>query len=326
MEITYKQFIDNILETRGRFACGDEYHERHHIIPRCMGGANDEENLIDLFAREHFEAHRLLALENLDNKKLTHAWWMMSTMLDSGNRQIKITPEEYEEARNKFSQSMLGANNPMYGKPSPKRGTHLTDEQKLHLREINLGERHPKYGKQLSEEIKSKISTAHLGKIASQEARLNMSNAHLGRNMGADSPRAKRIAQYGLDGVLIKIWDCVSDAARALNVSISSISNVCCGVNKSAAGYQWRYVVDSVIPRIDAYTCQSGKYQIKTIARCDDDWNIIDVWQGCVAAQNGTGINKSHISSCCNGKRQRAGGYKWKILNKNNEEGSTTIT
>ena len=31
--ITYKEFIQNILDTRGRFGCGDEYHEKHHIIP-----------------------------------------------------------------------------------------------------------------------------------------------------------------------------------------------------------------------------------------------------------------------------------------------------
>ena len=59
--MTYLEFIDNILKTRGRFACGNEYHERHHIVPRCMNGADDEINLIDLYAREHYEAHRLLA-------------------------------------------------------------------------------------------------------------------------------------------------------------------------------------------------------------------------------------------------------------------------
>ena len=44
---TYKEFINSILESRGRFACGGEYYERHHIIPKCIGGTNDEENLID---------------------------------------------------------------------------------------------------------------------------------------------------------------------------------------------------------------------------------------------------------------------------------------
>ena len=67
-ELTYKDFINNIIKVRGRFACGDEYHEKHHILPKCMGGTDEKDNLIDLFAREHFEAHRLLALENPENE------------------------------------------------------------------------------------------------------------------------------------------------------------------------------------------------------------------------------------------------------------------
>lgn len=49
--MTYIELINDILETRGRFNCGNEYCERHHILPKCMGGTDDEENLIDLFAR-----------------------------------------------------------------------------------------------------------------------------------------------------------------------------------------------------------------------------------------------------------------------------------
>lgn len=43
------------------------------------------------------------------------------------------------------------------------------------------------------------------------------------------------------------------------------------------------------------------------------------VWEGFMAAQNGTDINRSHISSCCSGNRQHAGGYRWKILDENYE-------
>ena len=76
--MTYQEFIDNILKTRGQFSCGDEYHGRHHILPRCKGGTDNKENLIDLFAKEHFEAHRLLALENPNDSKLVFAWWSMA--------------------------------------------------------------------------------------------------------------------------------------------------------------------------------------------------------------------------------------------------------
>ena len=46
--MTYNEFIQNILDTRGRFGIPDgEYKERHHIVPKCLGGTNDKENLID---------------------------------------------------------------------------------------------------------------------------------------------------------------------------------------------------------------------------------------------------------------------------------------
>lgn len=37
------------------------YTERHHILPRSLGGGNEPENLIDLTAEDHFFAHLLLA-------------------------------------------------------------------------------------------------------------------------------------------------------------------------------------------------------------------------------------------------------------------------
>ena len=319
MTNTYQEFIQNILNTRGRFACGNEYHERHHITPRCMNGTDNEDNLIDLFAREHFEAHRLLALENPDNAKLVYAWWMMSTTITSNQRRESITSEEYEEAKKMFSRAMSGANNPMYGKPSPMKGTHLSEARKQYLREINTGERSPKYGVPVSEETRAKMRLARLGKTATEEARLNMRNAHLGKNMGADSNCGKRVAQYGLDGVLVKIWDCMADVERELKIDAKSISNVCRGIRRTAGGYQFRYADGDVDRQIAPYVSQSGKYQLKMIAQCDDDWNIINTWYGCVAAQNDTGISRTGISACCTGKRQHAGGYRWKILDENYE-------
>ncbi len=38
----------------------DTYTERHHIIPKCMGGGNEAANIAILTAREHFIAHWLL--------------------------------------------------------------------------------------------------------------------------------------------------------------------------------------------------------------------------------------------------------------------------
>lgn len=120
----YVKFIDNILKTRGRFNCNGEYHERHHILPKCMGGTNDNDNLIDLFAREHFEAHRLLALENPSNEKLVYAWWNMCQCKGSSQMRVEVTAEEYEEARKEYVKNFSGDKN-----PSARRVIRLSDEK-----------------------------------------------------------------------------------------------------------------------------------------------------------------------------------------------------
>ena len=53
------------------------YFERHHIIPKSLGGTNDVDNLVNLTAREHFICHWLLTKmlpKSIDQKKLYHAF------------------------------------------------------------------------------------------------------------------------------------------------------------------------------------------------------------------------------------------------------------
>ena len=109
--MTYNEFIQNILDTRGRFGIPKgEYKERHHIIPRCIGGTDDEDNLIDLYAGEHFTAHKLLAEENPTNKRLTYAYWCI---VHFSNYSKICTAEQYEAARKAYSESISGNNSIM---------------------------------------------------------------------------------------------------------------------------------------------------------------------------------------------------------------------
>ena len=207
---TYDEFIGEILTKRGRFNCGDEYHERHHIVPKCLGGSDDDANLIDLFAREHFIAHRLLALENPDNDKLVYAWWAMSHLSDHNQKRVEVSAEEYEEAKNKYKESirqrMSGINNPMFG-ISPKermdaetyiqwreniKKTTNSNEFKQQARELNIGKKysddinkkkgksgsaHHLYGKHQTDEVKQKIREANTGRVQTEETRNKISNA-----------------------------------------------------------------------------------------------------------------------------------------------------
>lgn len=54
----YDKFISSIQSKGFRNL---EYFENHHIIPKCLGGCNEQSNMIKLSLREHYIAHLLLA-------------------------------------------------------------------------------------------------------------------------------------------------------------------------------------------------------------------------------------------------------------------------
>lgn len=57
--MNYQKIYDCLI-TRSKFRTIDGYTERHHIIPKCMGGSDDPENIAILTAEEHYLAHLLL--------------------------------------------------------------------------------------------------------------------------------------------------------------------------------------------------------------------------------------------------------------------------
>jgi len=164
--MNYKRIYDNIVDNaKNRILEG--YLEAHHIIPKSMGGTNDNENLVKLTAREHYIAHWLLYKIH-KNDKMAFAFHMMSNRL-GGSRQNSIKYEIARKAfskhisklnkgktlseshKRKISESKLGSKNPMYGK------TH-SDDHKEYLRDINTGDKNGFYGKTHSDEFKSKLS------------------------------------------------------------------------------------------------------------------------------------------------------------------------
>ena len=84
------------------------YTEKHHIVPRCMGGTDDIDNLVDLSAKGHYLAHRLLTKIHPNNTKLLFAFSMMGM---AKNRR-KLTGYQYEQL-NKAKSLAMQLDNPM---------------------------------------------------------------------------------------------------------------------------------------------------------------------------------------------------------------------
>lgn len=100
----YQRVYNQIVE-RGQIRVLEEgvYCEVHHIIPRCMDGQDERENLVVLTAREHFLVHWLLTKIYPENYKLIHAFWMMCNIKNNKQKRYIPSSRTYQEARELFS-------------------------------------------------------------------------------------------------------------------------------------------------------------------------------------------------------------------------------
>jgi len=89
------QEIYNSIVTRAKNRNLVGYSEKHHVIPRCLGGTNDKSNIVSLTGKEHYLVHLLLIYIYPEEKKLIYAFWMMRNRIKTNITSVKM----YEEAR-----------------------------------------------------------------------------------------------------------------------------------------------------------------------------------------------------------------------------------
>lgn len=74
-----------------------QYTETHHIIPKCMGGNDQKENLIKLTPEDHFFAHLLLAKSHGGKN-----WLALHSMLHRGMKTEAISYKDFANKRKQF--------------------------------------------------------------------------------------------------------------------------------------------------------------------------------------------------------------------------------
>ena len=132
------------------------YMEKHHIVPKCMGGIDTLENIILLPARVHFICHYLLHKSYPDNGPLALAFAMMAVKNQYQDR--KITSRFYENAKIIRSKNLKGKPRPEYvkeklRKPKNNRENYKKPKSETHKENISkslLGKKHNWHHKVIS--------------------------------------------------------------------------------------------------------------------------------------------------------------------------------
>lgn len=183
--MNYSKHYDSLIKRALARDTINGYYEIHHIIPKCIGGSNEPDNLVKLTAREHAIAHLLLSNMYPDNLGLSYA---AQTMNKSGSKSLekirKRTIElsvSFHTGRKRSKETCLKISNSLKGK---RLGIKFTEEHKQNISKGKMGHKH-------SKETCEKLSS----RIISDEWRLKNSLANKGRKDTAEGV-ANKIAYW----------------------------------------------------------------------------------------------------------------------------------
>lgn len=219
----YQRIYNQLIE-RAQNRTLEGYIEKHHILPKCLGGNNDKENLVELTAREHFLCHMLLCEIYPKENKLKHALFLMSI----GKQRVKekhyvVGSRVYERLKTEYSQFLTG-----------KKQSQETKDKKSKA----MLEAWEKKTQEEISEIGQKIWDTRIKNGTTNVKSINRSKALKGREITWDRGVNKVILQYDKQNNLIKEWSSIAEAERHIGGDIKSALK---GRSKTAAGFIWKY-------------------------------------------------------------------------------------
>ena len=159
VNILYLNRYNNIIQ-HFQNTIVEGYYEKHHIIPKCLGGTDEKTNLVLLPTKAHFIAHALLHKAYPNEPKLAQAFGMM-VACNKYHKGRKYSSRLYE-------MSKLARSNAMKGIPRPE-----WVKEKLRVPKLNK----ENYKKPKSKEHAENISKSLIGKKKTKEHLLNLAIA-----------------------------------------------------------------------------------------------------------------------------------------------------
>lgn len=209
----YKKHYDLLISTRKDRKKNDgEYYEKHHIMPKSMGGSDNPSNLIYLTAREHFIAHWLL-WRIYKNDKMGFAFYAITHM---GQNQTIKSSRVYEESKLARRQFIID-NNKKYHK-----GKKLSQKQIDGIQERfkNL-DRTKEHCNNISKSLKDKPKTKeHKENLSKSLKNYDWSNYDIRNrkisiaNSGKNNGRSKIVYMKDVSQEILLVFETMEDALK----------------------------------------------------------------------------------------------------------------
>lgn len=169
------------------------YFEKHHIIPKCLGGKNTNDNYVLFTAREHVIAHKLLWKAYPDNYSLM--WAYTRTVNAHKDLLTWSDVEKAKIAKAKFMSERIITQETKDKISATLTGHKRTEESIEKGRKKQIGQkRSAETSKKLSEKRQQIIAD---GWTLSDDARKKIGDAARGRKRSPEAIEKSRQAQIG---------------------------------------------------------------------------------------------------------------------------------
>ena len=171
----YQKIYNKLIQKRltDSLSKKDCYCESHHIIPLSEGGSDDDDNKVNLTAREHYIAHLLLAKIYNDYKMYSAVVYMQAAKERWSSRAFKFNSRLYEAIRKEFA---LKVSEHKKGKIPWNKGKKMSIEVCK-----NMSDAQKKYRQEHPNSTQSTFSKYWVGKKRSEVDRKHKSDATKGK-------------------------------------------------------------------------------------------------------------------------------------------------
>ena len=193
----YTTIYYNIVNrAKSRILSPDVYTEKHHIIPKSLGGDNSKDNLVSLTAKEHYICHMLLPkmTKGKNKSKMIKAAWMIATMGNKNQLRIKVSSRIYCKLKEEWIKECKNRG-PLSEEHKQKLRKKRTEETKKKI-SLSRGKDGRRFGPH-SEETVIKLKEARATQIFSEETRKKMSETKKGKKFNEEHKKKIAISNTG---------------------------------------------------------------------------------------------------------------------------------
>jgi NUMOD3 motif len=195
-------YFNIIQRAKSRILSSDIYTEKHHIIPKSLGGSNAKDNIVVLTGKEHAICHLLLIrmTEGTAKRSMACAAWRMMFKSDVTSGRHYISTRLYESTKIEMAKAVSYRSSQYRHSEETKKkiadskigkARDITPEWREKIRQSQIGSKK----QPCSPERKQKISEAKTGVNLgpqSMEHRRKVSESKIGKKIHVDPVTGKR--------------------------------------------------------------------------------------------------------------------------------------